>query len=114
MTVATATIRSVRIGPASSIPIGEGRTYRIGDLSIAIYRTRSGEVYATQAACPHRSGPLADGVIGEGKVMCPLHGYTFRLATGEPVGQECAPLRTFPVSVDAAGDVVLTIDIESR
>jgi nitrite reductase (NADH) small subunit len=111
MTSATATFQTVPIGPISEIPIGEGRTYRIGDHSIAIFRTRAGEIYATQAECPHRSGPLADGVIGEGKVMCPLHGYSFRLATGEPVGQECAALRTFPVSVDSAGCIEVTIDV---
>jgi nitrite reductase (NADH) small subunit len=109
MTV-TASSHSVRIGPVSEIPIGEGRSYLIRNELVAIFRTRTGEVYGTQADCPHRNGPLADGVIGEGKVMCPLHGYTFRLATGEPVGQECASLRTYPVSVDAAGVMVMTID----
>lgn len=109
-----ATLNSVLIGPVSEIPIGEGRSYLIGNQSVAIYRTRAGEVFATQAECPHRSGPLADGVIGEGKVMCPLHGYTFHLATGEPVGQECATLRTFPTTIDSAGDIVVSIDGESR
>jgi nitrite reductase (NADH) small subunit len=114
MTAATASSSTIRIGPVSDIPIGEGRSYRIDDLSVAIFRTRAGEIYATQATCPHRNGPLADGVIGEGKVVCPLHGYTFGLATGESVGQECAALRTFPVSVDAAGYIVVSIDVESR
>jgi len=114
MTVAAKSSRSVRIGPATAIPTGEGRTYQIGNRSVAVYRTRSGDVFATQPDCPHRSGPLADGVIGDGKVMCPLHGYTFRLSTGEPVGQECAALRTYPASIDAAGDVVVTIDLDER
>jgi nitrite reductase (NADH) small subunit len=110
MTPATSTPSSIRIGPVSAIPIGEGRAYRIGKLSIAIYRPRTGDLYATQADCPHRNGPLADGLIGEGRVICPLHGYTFSLATGEPVGTQCAALRTYPVSIDAAGDIVVVID----
>ena len=114
MTAVTTPSGIVRFGPVSAIPVGEGRSYRVGGLSIAIYRTRAGNVYATQAACPHRGGPLADGLIGDGKVICPLHGYAFRLDTGEQVGQECAALRTFPVSIDAAGNIVVTIDPESR
>lgn len=110
MTAQATTPGGVLIGPVSSIPLGEGRTFRVGTVSIAVFRTRAGEVYATQAYCPHRNGPLADGLIGEGKVVCPLHGYAFHLDSGEPHGQECAALRTFPVTIDPAGNIVVEMD----
>ena len=53
---------------------------------VAVFRCRSGEVYATEAECPHRGGPLADGLVGSHSVICPLHGFVFDLRTGEAAG----------------------------
>ena len=54
----------VTIGPLSSIPPGEGRSYLVGGEKIAVFCIRSGGVFAVQAECPHRGGPLADGLVG--------------------------------------------------
>jgi nitrite reductase (NADH) small subunit len=98
------------LGPLSRIPLGEGRTYQIGDEAVAVFHTRGGNVYATQASCPHKSGPLADGIIGSGKVICPLHSYKFNLATGEPVGHSCGTLKTYPASLSESGDILLKLE----
>jgi nitrite reductase (NADH) small subunit len=95
------------LGPLERIPLGEGRRYRVGSEDVAVFRTRTGDVYAVQADCPHRRGPLADGLIGSGKVVCPLHGFTFDLATGEPVQTQCASLRVYTVIVTPAGDLCI-------
>jgi nitrite reductase (NADH) small subunit len=111
MTTATAprtTPITYNLGPLANIPLGEGRMAQVGASVIAVFRTRAGEVYATQAWCPHRGGPLADGIVGAGKVICPLHSFKFDLATGQPIGGDCDALRTYPVTVNAAGDVLLT------
>ncbi|MCX6020358.1 MAG: Rieske 2Fe-2S domain-containing protein [Chloroflexi bacterium] len=102
--------RMINLGPVAAVPLGEGLTYRVGPLNIAIFRPRTGEVYATQAACPHRGGPLADGIVGGGKVICPLHNFRFELATGMPINGECAALQTYPVSVNEADELVLTLE----
>jgi nitrite reductase (NADH) small subunit len=70
------------LGPIQRIPQGEGRSFRIEDTMIAIFRTRNNEIFATQATCSHKGGPLADGILGDGKIVCPLHTYKFQLATG--------------------------------
>ena len=49
-------------GPVASIPAGEGRTFPAGTKRIAVFRTRQGALFASQADCPHRGGPLADGL----------------------------------------------------
>ncbi len=98
------------LGPLTRLPLGEGRTFQIGDTAVAIFRTRGGEVFATQATCPHKNGPLADGIVGDSQVICPLHAYKFKLATGEPVGNTCAALKTYPVSFSENGDILLSID----
>lgn len=95
------------LGPVTRIPPGEGRSFLIDGTSVAIYRTRKDEVFATQASCPHRSGPLADGIVGDGKVVCPLHSFKFTLANGEPVGNACAALKTYPISISPQGDILL-------
>ena len=78
----TETEMDVVAGPLSLIPPGEGRTFSVGGVRIAIFHTRDGGVFATQADCPHRGGPLADGLTGGGMVVCPLHSWKFDLQTG--------------------------------
>ena len=46
------------LGPLTRLPPGEGRTFRIGASAVAVFRTREGRVFATQATCPHKNGPL--------------------------------------------------------
>jgi nitrite reductase (NADH) small subunit len=97
------------IPTVEQIPIGEGRTFQIGKLSLAIFRTRTGDLFATQATCPHKGGLLADGIVGAGKVVCPLHSYKFDLATGQPVGNDCPSLKTYPVTVSEKGEILISI-----
>lgn len=108
MTMETTEIH--RLGPIEAIPPGEGRNYRVGEREIAVFRTRTGELFATQADCPHKGAPLADGLLGGGRVVCPFHSYAFDLATGEPVMNGCPALKTFPVFVDDEGDVHASLD----
>ena len=94
------------LGSVDQIPLGEGRNFRIGDTEIAIFHTRQG-IYATQAECPHRRGPLADGLVGGTQVTCPFHAWKFDLKTGEPQMGSCA-LQTYPVHLTESGDIELT------
>jgi nitrite reductase (NADH) small subunit len=98
---------SVNLGRLDRIPIGEGRSFRVGAEEIAVFHARSGEAYAVQATCPHRGGPLADGLLGDRRIYCPLHAYAFDLITGEPIRNPCPALRTYPVMVSEAGEVVV-------
>ncbi len=98
------------LGPIERIPLGEGRSFRVEDTAVAIFRTRKNEVFATQATCPHKGGPLADGIVGDGKVVCPLHAYKFQLATGDALGHTCGALTTYAVSLDEDGNILLYLD----
>lgn len=94
------------LGPVANIPLGEGREYQVGEATIAVFRSRSGPCYAVQAQCPHRGGPLVDGLLGGSALICPLHGWKFDLSTGAPLFGDCG-LKTFPVHVDGASQTVL-------
>ena len=96
------------LGDVNLIPLGEGRRFDIDGQSIAVFRSRQGQVFATQAHCPHKAGPLADGLMGGNSVICPLHNFRFNLDTGEPMGNDCPALRTYPVSLTEAGEIVIS------
>lgn len=97
------------LGSVEQIPLGEGRQFTLDERKIAIFRMRSGEVRAVQATCPHRGGPLADGMIGRGQVVCPLHAFKFDLTGGTPIGNDCRPLQIYDVWTTAAGELVADI-----
>jgi NAD(P)H-dependent nitrite reductase small subunit len=64
------------------VPLGEGRALMLGDRRIAIFRSAGGGWYALDAVCPHRGGPLEDGIVCDRAVICPLHERRFDLASG--------------------------------
>jgi len=66
------------------IPLGEGRAITLDGRRIAIFRTSAGW-YALDAVCPHRGGPLADGIVCDRAVICPLHDRRFDLQSGAPL-----------------------------
>ena len=105
-----AAVQRYNLGPVKQVPLGEGRCFQIDDIFIAVFRTRAGKFFATQALCPHREGPLADGLLGGTTLECPLHAYKFDLATGQPLGNECAALETYPVVVSDTSDILLSPD----
>jgi nitrite reductase (NADH) small subunit len=96
------------IGRLSQIPRGEGRNFEVNGTRIAVFRTWADELFATEPDCPHRKGPLADGLIGNGRVVCPLHDRSYDLQTGEEIGGECR-LRTY--AVRAAEDGAILLDL---
>lgn len=110
MAVASAArLATHNLGPAARIPEGEGRTFVVDDHEIAVFRDRRRALFATQAWCPHRGGPLADGMVGGGKVLCPLHAFRFDLASGAADQPGCGHLRTYPVALSDSGDILVTI-----
>ena len=65
----------------ADIPLGEGRNIVLDGRRIAIFRSAAGW-FALDAVCPHRGGPLADGIVCDRAVTCPLHDRRFDLETG--------------------------------
>jgi nitrite reductase (NADH) small subunit len=104
-----AAMLSFDLGPMAQIPPGEGRLFSVGRRTVAVFRTRREELFATDPWCAHQGGPLADGIVGDGRVVCPLHAYRYRLETGEPEGHACGVLATFDVSRRADGHLVLRV-----
>ena len=98
----------VSLGHADQIPMGEGRVFPVRGLEVAVFHTRAGAVYAVQAECPHRNGPLADGLVGGTTVMCPFHSRKFDLVTGAGQMGDC-DIQTYPIRLMADGEMWLTV-----
>lgn len=100
------------IGHVSRVPPGEGRNFEVKGTVLTIFRARTGELFATEPRCPHRQGPLSDGLLGGTLLVCPLHDTTFDLRTGESLTGDYR-LRTYPVRVTEDGRIMLTLAVAS-
>lgn len=95
----------VNLGRVDQITMGHGRCFVVEGEEIAVFRSRDGKISAIGNRCPHRQGPLAEGIVGNGKVICPLHGHKFDLVSGEGSEKnEC--VRTFDVR-EQRGEIIL-------
>jgi NAD(P)H-dependent nitrite reductase small subunit len=98
-----------KITRAENIPAREGRPVRVGDLEIAIFNL-NGRFLTIENACPHKGGPLCDGMVTGTAVVCPLHGRHFDLETGMPVrAAEPSCLAVFPTRVE---DGIILVDLD--
>ena len=84
------------VGQVEEVPPGEGRAFVAGGVQVAVFRLRDGSLHATQAACPHAGGPLADGQTDASVLVCPLHVNAYRWSDGAST-TGAAPLQVFAV-----------------
>jgi NAD(P)H-dependent nitrite reductase small subunit len=104
----TAASTWIRITPASNIPPHEGRAVKIAGREIAIFNL-DGRYLTIENACPHKGGPLCDGIVSGTTVVCPLHGQRFDLETGMPVlAAQPQGVATFPTRVE---DGIVIVDM---
>ena len=84
------------VGAVTDIPLRGARRVPTPEGDIAVFRTGDGQVFALRDQCPHKGGPLSQGIVHGHAVACPLHNWTIDLATGEPTGADagkgCAPV----------------------
>ena len=95
------------VGRVEDVPPGEGRAFVAGGVQVAVFRLRDGSLHATQAACPHAGGPLADGQTDADVLVCPLHLYAYRWSDGGSTAGLQA-VRVYPVR-DVDGDLVVEV-----
>ena len=82
----------IEIGSVDDIPKQGARVVRTPQGDIAVFRTATGEIFALRDRCPHKGGPLSQGIVSGKTVTCPLHNWNIALDTGEAVApdQGCA------------------------
>lgn len=96
----------IDIGSLADIPVQGARVVKTRFGCVAIFRTADDQVFALDDRCPHKGGPLSEGIVHGTSVTCPLHNWVFDMATGEAQGADSGQINTYPVRVDA-GRIVL-------
>ncbi|AVW93229.1 nitrite reductase small subunit NirD [Celeribacter baekdonensis] len=98
----------VNIGPLTEIPRQGARCVKNGDMSIAVFRTSHDQVFALEDKCPHKNGPLSQGIVHDGCVTCPLHNWVISLETGAAQGADEGQTATFEIKIED-GNVLLAL-----
>jgi nitrite reductase (NADH) small subunit len=80
--------------------LGARRVRRIDGVEIAVFRTADDRVFALLDRCPHKGGPLSQGIVFGDKVACPLHNWTIALDSGRAVAPDVGCVRRFAVRVE--------------
>lgn len=90
------------VGAMIDIPVQGARTVTTPMGEIAIFRTLAGAVHAVENSCPHRGGPLSEGIVHGDRITCPLHNWVIDLKTGEATGADSGCTRVIPIRVEGS------------
>jgi len=89
--------RWVDVGALDDIPRRGARVVKTPAGCIAVFRTEADEVFALDDRCPHKGGPLSQGIVHDRSVTCPLHNWVIDLATGQAKGADEGQVSTVPL-----------------
>ena len=89
------------IGQLTDIPPRGARIVRTPEGEIAVFRTTTDAVFAIRNQCPHRGGPLSEGIVHGIFVTCPLHNWVINLQSGMAEGADEGCVAIFPVRMQA-------------
>lgn len=87
------------VGPLNAVPLRGARCLDTAWGRVGLFRLADGRVLAVENRCPHRGGPLSEGIVHGASVTCPLHGWVISLETGEAEGADEGRVATYPVRV---------------
>ena len=88
------------IGTIDDIPPRGARCVKSPQGKIGVFRTHDDRIFAIEDHCPHKGGPLTQGIVHGAAVSCPLHTWVFSLETGKALGADEGAVKTIPVRVE--------------
>jgi nitrite reductase (NADH) small subunit len=89
--------RWIDVGALEDIPRRGARVVKTPAGCIAVFRTEADEVFALDDRCPHKGGPLSQGIVHDRSVTCPLHNWVIDLATGQAKAPDEGRVTTVPL-----------------
>lgn len=98
----------IRVARLEEIPPQGACLVFAPDATIAVFRTHDERVYALEDRCPHKGGPLSEGIVHGNCVTCPLHNMVIMLDSGRAQPPDQGQVRTYPVDV-IDGEVFLQL-----
>lgn len=100
----------VQVGRIEDIPSRGARCVETPLGRIGVFRTGDDQIYALEDHCPHKQGPLSQGIVHDASVTCPLHNWVISLETGNVVGPDEGQVKTIPVRID---DGIIELGLET-
>ncbi len=94
------TMKWVEIGAIDDIPMRGARCVNTPEGRIAVFRTAESQVFAIEDHCPHKKGPLSQGIVHGTAVTCPLHNWVISLESGKAQGADEGAVKTMPVRIE--------------
>ncbi len=91
----------IDIGALTDIPAQGARVVKTAQGCVAVFRTAEDQVFAIDDNCPHKGGPLSEGIVHGNSVTCPLHAWVFSLETGMAQGADEGSVNSYPARVEA-------------
>lgn len=102
------------IGALEDIPRQGARLVKTVQGCVAVFRTADDQVFAMNDRCPHKGGPLSEGIVHGTSVTCPLHNWVFSLETGQAQGADEGAVATYPMRVDSGRLLLDTRQLAAR
>ena len=90
----------IDVGALVDIPPRGARVVKTGEGCVAVFRTAADEVFALDNSCPHKQGPLSEGIVHGAAVTCPLHNWVISLETGMAQGSDEGQVATYEARVE--------------
>ena len=90
----------IDIAPLDDVPQRGARVVKTRAGCVAVFRTADDKVFALDNTCPHKKGPLAEGIVHGAAVTCPLHTWVISLETGLVQGPDEGQVTTYPARVE--------------
>jgi nitrite reductase (NADH) small subunit len=91
----------VDVGALTDIPLRGARVVKTAAGCVAVFRTAENEAHALEDRCPHKGGPLSQGIVHGTSVTCPLHNWVISLETGEAQGADTGTVMTVPLRIES-------------
>src|SRR5690348_10573199 len=101
----------IDVGMLDEIPLRGARVVRTARGDVAIFRTSGDEIFALDDRCPHKGGPLSQGIVHGRSVACPLHNWVISLETGLAAAPDRGCTRTVPVRL-AGRRILMALAVE--
>ena len=89
----------VDIGALDDIPRQGARLVKTAQGCVAVFRTADNQVFALDDRCPHKGGPLSEGIVHGTSVTCPLHNWVFDMNSGSAQGADDGHVRTYATQI---------------
>ena len=101
----------LKVATVEEIPLLGSRVVTTEKGNVALFRSGETEVFALHDKCPHKGGPLSQGIVSGKKVTCPLHGWNIGLEDGNAVAPDVGCAHSYPVRVEK-GIVYLSLAVK--